>query len=916
MFYKKILNIVNQKDYDEIIHDHFLIWHFLRNQENDTLFSDIIKKIVPTIIEDKEWEEQKIDGSNKRKLIEYLEKFWNNHTDEVIDVLIEMNKKARTPNIKRRIGMSIEKLQKPLSLDKLFDLASSLLQETDSMVRDFTVRSLQKFVDDFSIDQNKELIELMFFNKVNEDDVVQANTSMQIRFQGKDLVNSSFRESAKYLWLVLQNTKFTIEIIELFMNIYDHYLSEDLPKQDTKRSIKYHFTRWLDNEWFGHDVREYESDPKKRLALELRDWLKELMWNHDIFQEVASYIIDRATYIGYYEILIRVLDSKEQEYPAIVKQIIMNPDVLMEVDTQKKTWHTFIRNYLSNNSWDIEQYVTVVDSMKIDDNKDLETYNKAWAYFALPEPRWEEVEKYINMFKEQIIKEHNLTTREMKVSEEPDIQVKTYREDDKKIDTERFNEERSIEDLIEKIVEYNKKDTMFFNWSQIFNAYSDYFKTHKEQLTPFYTTIKTDHIELLKEWFASYLSQGQIDMYKEELKNDKQAFYKKMIELYDLFDNDRTAKLNIARAIETNEYLRAKDTGEMKEELLADIKKFVLKISQDKDPENEESNWFSVMLNSVRGLWTILISILAHYYPEDKELLEQIRTLSKDPLIGIRAATVENLVYLISKNYPFCQEIIKQFESDRDPIIDQSFIRFLFRLGNEKLKANLSIIEAIAKNEDKDVRDQLWVLIWQAYTHKVEMDDIVNKLISWSLGDVNTVHSFANQIENEIPHILLFPDRKDMIEPVLLCYNRLLTDYKPEDPEHRLRIANRLSYLFYDEKLPVKEFEIFDTHKIFETLIEHGEMTGQSNLNKYLLRCLRDNIDLSNRIAELLKKQITKHEIILSDDYHGKSVADIVEYILSQGKGSVIVDEVFDEGLKYGSKYFYDIFDKYYKDKD
>lgn len=155
-----------------------------------------------------------------------------------------------------------------------------------------------------------------------------------------------------------------------------------------------------------------------------------------------------------------------------------------------------------------------------------------------------------------------------------------------------------------------------------------------------------------------------------------------------------------------------------------------------------------------------------------------------------------------------------------------------------------------------------------------------------------------------------------MIEPVLLCYNRLLTDYKPEDPEHRLRIANRLSYLFYDEKLPVKEFEIFDTHKIFETLIEHGEMTGQSNLNKYLLRCLRDNIDLSNRIAELLKKQITKHEIILSDDYHGKSVADIVEYILSQGKGSVIVDEVFDEGLKYGSKYFYDIFDKYYKDKD
>lgn len=54
----------------------------------------------------------------------------------------------------------------------------------------------------------------------------------------------------------------------------------------------------------------------------------------------------------------------------------------------------------------------------------------------------------------------------------------------------------------------------------------------------------------------------------------------------------------------------------------------------------------------------------------------------------------------------------------------------MFRLGNEKLQARLDLLEKISEDSDNDVREQLGKLIGQAYTHKVQMDDVIDKLIS------------------------------------------------------------------------------------------------------------------------------------------------------------------------------------------
>lgn len=922
MFYQQILNIIKNKSYNEIIKDRFLIRHFLHNQTDDSLFSEVKEHLVPVIVLDKENEKNGWDWNNKRKLIEYLEKHWKQHTDETIQILSQINEKWRTANIKRRIAMAIDTLEVPKDPMVLFELAKKLLEETDPMVREFTERSLCKFVDTFSIEQNKELVNLMFFKKIEEKDIVQRTPSMSLQFQARDLANSSFREGARFLWLLLQNQRFSLDILPEFMRIYDSVIAQDLPEQDESRKIKYHFTWWLnDDDGLSHDRREYESDPKKRLSLELRNALNKIeKEDKPLFEKICNEIIEKAIYIWYFEILVRVLEDKQEHHPEVIKNMIMNPDVLMEVDTQKIRRHKFIHDYLSIHTGDIDEYIQKVNSIDISNNKKLEEYNKAWVFFAIPETnRLKEINKYIEVFEAEARKEHNLKERKMKVDEESDVQIHTSWEKQFQVDKERFTTQRDVESLVSKLVEYGNKWVLPMNDTDVYLQYGEYFRTHKDQLQLFYEKLSTEQSGLLSTRLPFYLVDWQIKTYQEEFVWNKDGFYEKIIELYELFENNSVAKLNIAKAIETNEYLRAKDTKDIEgrnPELFGKIIDLIKKICKDTDPEEDKDDSFSLMLNSVRGVGTILVSILAYYYPTNETLLQQIRDLSKNSLVWIQAAVIENLVYLIVNNYPFCQKIIEQFENVRVPIIDQSLIRYMFRLGNEKLQARLDLLDKISEDSDHDVREQLGKLIGQAYTHKVQMDDVIDKLISWKLWDVDTVNNFAFEIENEIPHILSFPDRRKMIDPVLLCYNKLLTNYVPEDPEHRWRIANRLSFLFYDEKLPEQEFDIFDTHKVFDTLIEHGEMTGQSNLNKYLLRCLKKNIDFGDRIESLLKKQTTKHEIILSDEYHGKSVADIVEYLLSQGKRSATVDEVFDEGLKYGSKYFYDIFDKYYKDKE
>lgn len=136
----------------------------------------------------------------------------------------------------------------------------------------------------------------------------------------------------------------------------------------------------------------------------------------------------------------------------------MNPDVLMEVDTQKIRRHKFIHDYLSIHISDIDEYIQKVNSIDIPNNKKLEEYNKARAFFTIPEAnRSEQVNTYIDDFEAEIRKEHNLPEWKMKVNEEPDIQITTSWEKQFQVDKERFTTQRDVEGLVGKLVEYGSK---------------------------------------------------------------------------------------------------------------------------------------------------------------------------------------------------------------------------------------------------------------------------------------------------------------------------------------------------------------------------------------------------------------------------------------------------------------------------
>jgi len=86
--------------------------------------------------------------------------------------------------------------------------------------------------------------------------------------------------------------------LPLFTEIYNKSLSKETYGENKDIKINMHSTRKLKDEELSRDRRKYESDPKKRLSLELWNALKELEEKQpDVFKNTCDYIIDNAEYI-------------------------------------------------------------------------------------------------------------------------------------------------------------------------------------------------------------------------------------------------------------------------------------------------------------------------------------------------------------------------------------------------------------------------------------------------------------------------------------------------------------------------------------------------------------------------------------------------------------------------------------------
>ena len=179
----------------------------------------------------------------------------------------------------------------------------------------------------------------------------------------------------------------------------------------------------------------------------------------------------------------------------------MYPDLLIALELDKKRRYDLYNAYFTQHTEKISDYINLVDAIKIKDNEKLEYHVKAEAYFVLPEPRDQKVQEFIDGYQEYVKKEHNLESWKMSVKEEDDFKVRSFR-DDYPLDLARLDQQRTTQELIDKLTELESKNTMFAYNRDVYNKYATYLISYPDQLTEFYAQVKQQHPEYIKDWFV------------------------------------------------------------------------------------------------------------------------------------------------------------------------------------------------------------------------------------------------------------------------------------------------------------------------------------------------------------------------------------------------------------------------------
>ena len=935
--YKEILWGVRKseiKQSDKIISkDSFLKWHFFHNYTWDWIelvWENILKSIVFS----------KDDVSNQFKILEYFEKYcFENHSDEVIDILDVLKNTPYEP-LKRRIAIICKGLKPKGNIAKLYHLLEYLIGSEELIVKEFAIDAVKNFIDIFSNDQIKVLLELAFTPNIPKDVTNQIGWGTKLIHQWKDLTDGIFRNASSLLWKLLQDPSKATEFIAFAMDrIDDTFSKKDIIFDDEDLFWEMEVSAWKKEElpiknnyiWWLSELEhpsnfQYESDPKKKFSYELKNALKILRTKDKAkFLDIANIIIDQWHNLIYFEILNRVLmdhDDEIWDYEwTTIRKIVFNPNLWRVIDINEKKWYDFFQFYFSLEPSDVARFESDVMDLTIPDNKNTQDHMKAELLFTIPKDLISTEAKQVIIDYEKSISDEHKINYKLEVSENEWIQIHSWTP--WTIDESWVWIKDTTKNLIDRLNEA-QKDPNKFSWeiSDLGRAYWSYFKNYPQDFESFYQESIEQKIDF--KWrFMWYVSTSYIEYLKENFK-DKAVFYDKIVDFYNLIEqrpDEKWAKINIARVLSENEYLRAEDTGTLDVKLYTRIKQLVMDISNDTDPESDKESAKSLLdlwLNSVRGIGASLLCSLAFYYPEDKDIEEQIKKLSEDKCIWIQAYLITNLVYLIpdSKNYLLCEGIVNKFRDNSNSTIDRSLVRYMFRLGNKKLEANLDFLEKIIeRTTEEEVKTDAGSLLWQAFLHQVDIKNMFDKILDNKLWDSEILERIAFEFQNTLWKQLLLPDISDPIKIEMLEYYKKLLSYK-EVNKDKWAVANRASFVFSNDDMPIIFFDLFKEHKIFDKTIETKQLDVNHNLNEYLLRCV-ENKDYLEDILDILTTQIENMPPILSDDRFSSNIAKIIEYIYDNydWKHNAKAEKIFDEWLKYGTAKFYELFDKWYKDE-
>ncbi|MEA2020773.1 MAG: hypothetical protein U9M98_03635 [Patescibacteria group bacterium] len=309
-FIKNKGGVVSKKEKKITLHiikdDRKLAWHFLRNLSKlnkAEWFPRIKENVIRSIVEQDE------DGTVKFQLLNYFETCAPEYSDEILPLIVELEKNTKNYNILSSLVKSLGKMQPKdkQNIELLWEIFSRVAEHQHPWVRREVPKAVLTFVD-VNIAKVLEILKKVFLYAPPQQDVTQGGPTLALTFQGRDNENWVFEETIKALSELLNNSAYADKAIDLAIEVELMALESEYGNHsDELRIIRDYSYIWLADKSFEN--LEYNHNRKERIALEIEKALDKLSKSN---KKRASQIIEKllnANYEVFYLISFRTLQK-------------------------------------------------------------------------------------------------------------------------------------------------------------------------------------------------------------------------------------------------------------------------------------------------------------------------------------------------------------------------------------------------------------------------------------------------------------------------------------------------------------------------------------------------------------------------------------------------------------------------------
>ena len=897
-FYKKLkylLDLISVNNFpktkkklilEALTKDKTLAWHFLKNLSNlnkQEWFSKIKDNVIKSIVESEE------DSAVKFQLLGYFEKCADKYSDEIVPLIARLERNTKDYNILSNLVKTLGKLKpkQGKNIKLLWGVFLRLTEHQHPWVRQEIPQAILSFVE-YNIDKVLETLEGVFFHKPSPQDVTQTTPTLALTFQGADNENWVFEEAIKALSQLLNNHKYAEKALDLAIKVEVGAINAD------KKDIKVVHGIALDRSynWLGERSFEdlkYNHDRKERVALEIEKAL-EVFSKSD--KKLTSRLINKLLnekFEVFYLIVIKTLIRNIVDFQSEAKSLIFNTNLWRVYNIRNYYLQNLVTKYFETTKGrEIANFVSEISNYK-ERSKGRTLYAKQDLLISIPESyRTDEVKKELR----RIVNELEIRG-EFKITEpsvvtsypglKPDITIE---------ELEKKNDDELVQIMIDSSM---GKRAGPWDLRSVFAGLID---KDPERLKSLLPKMKSKKLEpdFAGEMIGAYINK----------KPDK------ILDITDfisqLSPKDSWAKIEIARYL--NDICRKKEIQDYDQKTLDRIKNALFALSKDKCPETDETiksnnprpdDAVTRGINSVRGIATEALVSFSYYFPEDKEVVGKLKNLANDRTNAVKATLIYYLRYLIRKNYQLCEKIINKFRNYRDPEIDFALIHFFAQLDCDQFKDNKDFVIDLFEDDNEQIKEDLGELIGYKYVGCCDVQDLVDRIVYRRKGDKNTLRSLAFVFESQLGSLI----GKENALKVASYLKELLA------PQNEFAIVERASFVFERDEIKPEHFKFLDENGLIDELLKNKmNPPAHVHLVNYLSRCIDANISI-DRCLEVLYKQVTTVEFLLSDHLIAQKISEIVIKLvdkeLNQQSKKYLV-EIFDKGLERGWDEFYTIY--------